>query len=70
MFVSTNEAVKATHLTAWELRNGYKAGRYPAIEIGNGKRAKRLRWDLDLLQAAIRQQMEEGQKQRMNSTEQ
>lgn len=70
MLVSTKEAVKATGLSAWELRNGYKTGRYPAIEIGYGERAKRLRWNLDMLQAAIMRQMTENQQQRMDSTEQ
>lgn len=55
--VSTEKAAAATGLSCWELRRGFKAGDYPAIQIGRGDRAKRLRWDLDALEMAIRQRM-------------
>lgn len=59
---TTEQASASTGLSTWELRRGYKMGLYPAIEIGRGERARRLRWDLDLLQEAIRQRMTEGGK--------
>jgi len=57
---TTEQASASTGLSAWELRRGFRAGWYPALEIGRGERARRLRWDLDLLQEAIRQRMTEG----------
>ena len=66
--VTTDEAAKATGLSAWELRIGFKQGRYPAIEIGRGERARRLRWNLDMLNAAIQQQMLDDQQQRLKAT--
>lgn len=65
MLVTTDQAAKATGLSTWELRIGFKQGRYPAIEIGRGERARRLRWNLDMLQDAINQQMLDEQQQRM-----
>lgn len=61
---TTKQAAKATGLSEWELRAGWKQGRYPAIEIGQGERARRLRWNLDLLQQAITDQMVSNQEQR------
>lgn len=61
---TTKQASEATGLSEWELRVGWKQGRYPAIEIGQGERAKRLRWNLDLLQQAIMDQMVSNQEQR------
>jgi len=57
---TTKEASAFCGLSEWELRRGYKEGIYPAILIGRGDRARRLRWDLELLQEAIRQKMMEG----------
>ena len=52
------EAAEATGLSDYELRLGQKAGRYPALEIGNTSgRARRLRWNLEVLMAAIQAQM-------------
>lgn len=67
MLVTTKVAARETGLSEYELRAGFRQGRYPAIEIGNGERAKRLRWNLDLLRASIRKNMVETQ--RMNRTE-
>lgn len=53
MLVSTKVAAKAVKLSEYELRTGYKQGKYPALEIGFGTRAKRLRWDIKLLKEAI-----------------
>ena len=58
--VTTKKAHEYTGLSEWELRRGYKEGIYPAILIGRGERARRLRWDLELLQEAIRRRMQEG----------
>ena len=56
--LNTQEAAKATGLSAYELRMGFKQGRYPAIEIGDeDSRVKRLRWNLDALEAAILRQL-------------
>lgn len=60
MLVTTARAAIETGLSEWELRRGYKEGIYPAILIGRGDRARRLRWDLELLQEAIRRRMMEG----------
>lgn len=57
MLVSTSEASAGTGLSEWELRRGFKEGIYPAILIGRGNRARRLRWDLELLQESIRRRM-------------
>jgi len=59
--VTTSIASAATGLSEWELRRGYKAGIYPAIQIGRGSNQKRLRWDLDILVDAIRTQMTKDQ---------
>ena len=57
MLISTEKAAELTGLSAYELRNGFKRGLYPALEIGRGSRRKSLRWDADILQAAIRDAM-------------
>ena len=57
MLVTTKVAARETGLSEYELRMGFRQGRYPAIEIGRGTRAKRLRWNLDFLRAAIRRDM-------------
>lgn len=59
MLVSTKQAAELVGLSAYELRQGWKSGRYPALEIGTGERA-RLRWDVGQLQEVIRQQMAEA----------
>ena len=56
-FVNTKAAARATGLSEWELRVGFKQGLYPALEIGRGDRRRTLRWDLDLLQEALRAKM-------------
>lgn len=60
MFVNTKAAARATGLTEYELRLGFKQGRYPALEVGRGDRRRSLRWDLDVLQEALRKQMQAG----------
>ena len=57
--LSTDEAAALFGLSAWELRRGFKAGIYPALEIGAGDK-KRLRWRADLLESAILRQIEEA----------
>ena len=59
MFVNTKKAAQAMNLSEYELRAGFKEGRYPALEIGRGNRRRSLRWDLDVLQEALRKQMAE-----------
>ena len=57
MLVNTKQAARATGLSEYELRRGWKAGVYPALLIGQGDQRRRLRWDIDALIAAIRAQM-------------
>lgn len=57
MFVGTEEAAREVGLSEYELRLGYKTGRYPALEIGRGSRRRALRWDVDVLRAALEEQM-------------
>ena len=59
--LNTAEAAKAVGLSAYELRMGFKQRRYPAIEIGDeDSRVKRLRWNLDALEAALEKQLQFG----------
>lgn len=63
MLLTTNQAAAATGLSEYELRMGWKEGRYPALVIGKkGGNRQRLRWRLDLLQAAIEKAMVEQDK--------
>lgn len=57
MFVSTEEAAKHFGISTYELRRGFKEGRYPALEVGRGDRRRFLRWDLDILGEALREAM-------------
>ncbi|MDY5350093.1 MAG: hypothetical protein SPG80_11200 [Candidatus Ventricola sp.] len=57
MFVCTEEAARAVGLSEYELRLGFREGKYPALEIGRGSRRRALRWDLDVLRAALEEQM-------------
>ena len=61
MLVSTKEAAIAMELSEYELRTGYRQGKYPALEVGRGTRAKHLRWNLDKLREAVDQIMDETQ---------
>lgn len=61
MFVNTKRAAQETGLTEYELRLGFKQGRYPALEIGRGNRRRSLRWDLEVLCDSLRRQMTEQQ---------
>lgn len=56
-------------MTRYELIRGYKEGRFPAIVIGKGGRGSKLRWDLDLLQDAIRRQMLNDQEERRKAAQ-
>ena len=64
--VSTKKASQVTKLPESELRKGWKQGRYPALEIGSGRGA-RLRWNIGLLEEAIREQMLNAQVARQES---
>ena len=57
MLICTKKAAELTGLSELELRNGFRRGLYPALEIGRGSRRKSLRWDPDILQQAIRDAM-------------
>lgn len=60
MLVNTEEAARRTGLSMYELRTGFKEGRYPALQIGRGDRRRSLRWDIDRLEAAIFESMRMG----------
>ena len=57
MLVCTKKGAELTGLSELELRNGFKRGLYPALEVGRGSRRKSLRWDPEILQQAIRDAM-------------
>lgn len=58
MLVTTKQAAKATGLSEYELRRGFLEGKYPALVIGRGDQRRRLRWNLEALQAAILAKMQ------------
>ena len=60
---STKETAKKFRMSEYELRKGWKEGRFPAYEIGSG-RGTRLRWNLNLLEMAIMEQMQNAQASR------
>lgn len=60
MLVTTREAARITGLSAYELRIGFKQGRYPALEIGRGDRRKTLKWDIDVLNQHLSRQMNQS----------
>ena len=65
----TDDVLKAfPFMTRYELMRGYKTGRYPAIQIGNGGRGSKLLWDLDLLEDAIKRGMIQDQQERLKAT--
>ena len=51
--VTIKQAASATGLTVYALRCGVKAGRYPAIRIGNGQTRRKLLFDLDQLETVL-----------------
>lgn len=55
------QAASEVNLSEWELYNGAKSGKYPAMRAGG----ERGRWifDLDLLEARIKELMEQNMKQ-------
>ena len=57
--LATTEAASIhTGLSCYELRRGGKEGRYPVILLGSpDKQFRKMRWNLDALDEAIRQQM-------------
>ena len=61
MFVNTREAARQTGLSEYELRHGFKEGRYPALEVGRGDRRRSLRWDVTVLKATLEARMTQGQ---------
>lgn len=56
-FVNTREAARKTGLSEYTLRQDFKQGYFPALEIGRGSRRRSLRWDLDVLQARLQERM-------------
>lgn len=57
--LTTEEAAAATGLSQYELRRGGKEGRYPVILCGSpSMKFRKQKWNLEALEAAIRQQME------------
>ncbi len=63
--LTTDEVLQAIPwMTRYQLIRGYKEGIYPAVQIGKGGRGSKLRWDLDLLQDAIKRKMLTDQEER------
>jgi len=57
---TTEEASAHTGLSIYELRKGAKEGRYPVIMLGNPANSfRKMRWNLDALEAALMKQMEQ-----------
>ena len=57
--LTTAEASTATGLSEYELRMGAKDGRYPVILTGKpGNQFRKMKWNLDALNDAIRKLME------------
>ncbi len=55
--INTDEVLsEIPGMTRYALMRGYKEGRYPAISIGCGRGSK-LKWNLEMLQEAIRNEM-------------
>ena len=62
--LTTEEAATATGLSQYELRLGAKDGRYPVIMLGKPEnKFRKMRWNLDALNDALRQRMEQDQKE-------
>jgi hypothetical protein len=53
--LSIKDAANYVGLSEWELRQGIKSGRYPALKVGQG-RGKYI-VDIDLLEARIKELM-------------
>ena len=57
--LTTKEAAQETGLSEYELRLGWKQGRYPALAVGSCESSfRRLRWNLPILMNAIEKQMQ------------
>jgi len=54
--VTIKQAAEVTGLSVWELRQGFKAGRYPGLRVGNSKKGKII-FDLDILDEHIKNMM-------------
>ena len=62
--LTTEEAAAANGLSQYELRLGAKDGRYPVIMLGKpGNKFRKMRWNLDALNDALRKRMEQDQKE-------
>ncbi len=56
--LTTKEASLATGLSEYERRLGAKLGKYPVLWIGSeDSNYQRMRWNLDLLQETLMEQM-------------
>ncbi|MDO5377327.1 MAG: hypothetical protein Q4G52_03235, partial [Clostridia bacterium] len=56
-FVNTREAARETGLSEYTLRQGFKQGRFPALEVGRGSRRRWLRWGLDVLESWLEERI-------------
>ena len=55
--LTTKEASQIFGLSEYELRRGFKAGIYLAIQIGSsGQKFRKLRWRYDLLEETLKKQ--------------
>lgn len=62
MMYPTEKTSEHFGLSEYELRRGFKEGRYPALVIGRGDERRRLRWDWEALDRAIKKEMEKNLK--------
>ncbi len=51
--LTTKEASEIFGLSEFELRRGFRAGIYPAIQVGSGEKFRKIKWRYDLLEEAI-----------------
>lgn len=58
-YLSTKAAASALGISAYELRRGFRAGVYPGIQVG--EKGKRLKFDPDIVQAAIQRKAAESE---------
>ena len=60
--LTTEEVAEVTGLSTYELRRGAKSGRYPALWLGDPSSSfRRLRWNLEVLMAALQEKMERNE---------
>lgn len=60
--LTTAELAEERGFSEYELRKGAKEGRYPVIMLGSpANKFRKMRWNLEAFDNALRQQMEQKQ---------